>query len=195
VSVFRLRRRCVGSWFVLERWIAENPFRNARSPAQSDLDVVHGSTPKDVLQHHWDSWMTEADWKWIAERGINTVRIPVRVFNLTEKRPTTVSCPQIGYYHLCAMSPSIIKGTEFAPFGDIFEGAWRKITNAIETAHAFGIGVLLGACLCSSDNFLLYHLYYTRFACGSRGSKLGISFGHINAFHVFQAKAKHVPYN
>ena len=77
--MFKFKRRCVGSWFVLERWIAENPFQNARSPAQSDLDVVHGPAPKGVLQHHWDRWMTDADWKWIAERGINTVRIPVRV--------------------------------------------------------------------------------------------------------------------
>ncbi|THH12572.1 hypothetical protein EW146_g7570 [Bondarzewia mesenterica] len=45
-------------------------------PGQSDYDVTKGSFTKKVLEHHWDSWITEDDWKWISERGLNTVRIP-----------------------------------------------------------------------------------------------------------------------
>ena len=65
----------LGSWFVLERWISESPFRNARPPAQSDLDVAKGEGAKGILEQHWDTWITEDDW--LAEKGINTVRIPV----------------------------------------------------------------------------------------------------------------------
>jgi len=32
---------------------------------------------KHILEKHWDTWITEEDWAWMAERGINTVRIPV----------------------------------------------------------------------------------------------------------------------
>ena len=66
-----------GSWFVLERWITESPFQHALQPAQSDLDVARGINAKHILERHWDTWITEEDWAWISERGINTVRIPV----------------------------------------------------------------------------------------------------------------------
>lgn len=29
------------------------------------------------LEHHWDSWITEDDFRAIAGAGLNTVRIPV----------------------------------------------------------------------------------------------------------------------
>jgi len=66
-----------GSWFVLERWITEEPFRCAKAPAQSDLDIAQGTGAKEILEHHWDTWIQESDWEWIENRGINTVRIPV----------------------------------------------------------------------------------------------------------------------
>jgi len=66
-----------GSWFVLERWIADGPFRSAVQPAQSDLDVALGKDAKYILEDHWNNWITETDWKWIKERGFNAVRIPV----------------------------------------------------------------------------------------------------------------------
>ncbi len=69
----------IGSWFVLERWIADGPFRAARVPAKSDLDVASGSDAKSILEQHWDTWVTDQDWAWLAGHGINTVRIPVRL--------------------------------------------------------------------------------------------------------------------
>jgi len=68
----------LGSWFVLERWIVDSPFHSADGPAQSDLDVARGANAKGILERHWDTWITDSDWAWIAERGVNTVRIPVR---------------------------------------------------------------------------------------------------------------------
>lgn len=68
----------LGSWFTLERWICGAPFRQAQQPAQSDYDVARGSGAKEILEHHWDTWIVEEDWKWLSEHGINTVRIPVR---------------------------------------------------------------------------------------------------------------------
>ncbi|KAF8815625.1 glycoside hydrolase [Phlegmacium glaucopus] len=115
----------VGSWFVLERWITDSPFENAFQPAQSDLDVARGRNSKKILEKHWDTWITEEDWAWIAERGINTLRIP------------------IGYYHLCGADPSVLHGTDFQPFQEVYAGAWSRIVRAIETAHRYGIGVLL----------------------------------------------------
>ncbi|KAI0353871.1 glycoside hydrolase [Trametes cingulata] len=114
----------LGSWFVLERWICDSPFHDAVAPAQSDLDVAKGSHAKEVLERHWDTWIVEDDWAWLAERGINTVRIP------------------IGYYHICGVDPSVLEGTDFADLHGVFAGAWTRITNALATAHRYGIGVL-----------------------------------------------------
>ncbi|EAU85069.2 cytoplasmic protein [Coprinopsis cinerea okayama7 len=115
----------LGSWFVLERWITDSPFREAAAPAASDLDVAKGRNAKSILERHWDTWIQPADWDWIAARGINSVRIP------------------IGYYHVCGADRSILDGTDFWPFYDVYQGAWRRITNAILEANKRGITVQL----------------------------------------------------
>ncbi|KAI0628657.1 glycoside hydrolase [Trametes polyzona] len=115
----------LGSWFVQERWISDSPFRNAAAPAQSDLDIATGSDAKEILEHHWDTWITDADWAWLAEKGINTVRIP------------------IGYYHICGADPSVLDHTDFANLGPIFAGAWTRVLNAFVNAYRYGIGVLI----------------------------------------------------
>ena len=134
---------------MLERWITEQPFRLAHSPSKSDLDVARGSNPKTLLENHWDQWIGLQDWEWIASRGVNTVRIPVCLLYQRASHFIFKGYLKIGYYHLCGIHPSVIQGTEFAPFSDVFNGAWSRITNAIQTAHRFGIGVLLGRCPCS----------------------------------------------
>ncbi|KAJ7221934.1 glycoside hydrolase superfamily [Mycena rebaudengoi] len=60
-NVLKQRGVNLGSWFVLERWIAETPFRHALAPAQSDLDVARGLHAKEILEAHYDSWITESD--------------------------------------------------------------------------------------------------------------------------------------
>ena len=77
---------------MLERWIAETPFREAEAPAQSDLDVAKGANAKEILEQHWDTWITEADWAWLAEKGINTVRIPVSSYIDPHRLPQMWRC-------------------------------------------------------------------------------------------------------
>ncbi|KAI0322546.1 glycoside hydrolase [Amylostereum chailletii] len=115
----------LGSWFVLERWITDAPYRSAAHPGESDHDVARGENGKKILENHWDEWVKEEDWKWLSERGINTVRIP------------------IGFYHLCQADPSVLEGTDFSQMYEVFEGAWPRIVNAIASAQRYGIGVLI----------------------------------------------------
>ncbi|KAG6813861.1 hypothetical protein H0H92_006268 [Tricholoma furcatifolium] len=103
----------------------DQPYCFAKAPGQSDLDVARGSNAKETLERHWDTWITEDDWHWISELGINTVRIP------------------IGYYHLCGADRSVLSGTAFQDFESVFSGAWSRITKAIETANRYGLGVLI----------------------------------------------------
>jgi aryl-phospho-beta-D-glucosidase BglC (GH1 family) len=39
--------------------------------------------------------------------------------------------------------PDVLKGTDFAPYASVYEGAWPRILNAIETAGRYGLGVLV----------------------------------------------------
>ncbi|WRT65648.1 uncharacterized protein IL334_002593 [Kwoniella shivajii] len=127
-AVFRYRQQRginLGSWFALERWICPNVFRNAKQPGQSDFDVAGGKDPKRTLEEHWDTWITEDDFKWIKGKGFNSVRIP------------------IAYFHLCGPLPEVLKGTDYEPFHHIYEGAWGRIKRAVELAGSFGLGVLI----------------------------------------------------
>lgn len=126
--IYRFRKQRgvnLGSWFVLEPWISDVPFRSAHAPGQSDLDVARGANARLTLETHWDTWIKVEDWAWLVEKGINTVRVP------------------IGYYHLCGADPSVLTNTVFHDFEYVFTGAWARITRAIETASQHGIGVLL----------------------------------------------------
>ncbi|CAG7849291.1 Glucan 1,3-beta-glucosidase 3; AltName: Full=Exo-1,3-beta-glucanase 3 [Serendipita indica DSM 11827] len=127
-DVYRYRKQRgvnLGSWFVLERWITPSPFRNAAAPGQSDLHIAQGQDARKNLEEHWGSWINDEDWRWIIDHGYNSVRIPV------------------GYYHLCGVDASVIQNTDFAPYQNVFEGAWAFIDRAIQTAAKYHIGVLL----------------------------------------------------
>ena len=52
--------------------------------------------------------------------------------------------PKIGFYHVCGVDPSVLYGSDFAPYLHVFEGAWSRISKAIDTALHHGIGVLIG---------------------------------------------------
>ena len=72
---------------MLESWIADRPFREAHPPGQSDLDVARGTHARETLQDHWRNWIVESDWAWLAETGINTVRIPVSLLTFSHPSP------------------------------------------------------------------------------------------------------------
>jgi glucan 1,3-beta-glucosidase len=118
-----------GSWFTLEKWITPQPFTNAKNGGDADYDIAASDRSADdkrrALEHHWDSWLTEADFGWLASRGINTVRLP------------------ISFYHLAGLDRSLLKGTEFEPFADVYQGAWERIERAFGWADRHGLGVLV----------------------------------------------------
>ncbi|KLT45307.1 cytoplasm protein [Cutaneotrichosporon oleaginosum] len=115
----------LGSWFTTEDWLATELYKHALEPRGSDYDLARAPNAKALMEHHWDTWITDADWEWIRSRGFNSVRLP------------------IGYYHLAGVCPDVLKGTDYAPYAAVYEGAWPRILNAIETAGRYGLGVLV----------------------------------------------------
>lgn len=104
-------------------------FKCAASPAISEYDVASGwgGQAKSVLEKHWDSFITEADFAWLASVGINTVRLP------------------LGYWHI---GPEEEKGTWMAEtlyesVVGVYVGAWPRVLRAINWAARYNIGVLI----------------------------------------------------
>ncbi|KAI8099980.1 glycoside hydrolase superfamily [Halteromyces radiatus] len=68
----------LGNWLILERWMGSEVFDQAGSNAQDEwtfsANVPNAAT---LLQQHWDSWVTEDDFKTLASVKVNHIRIPV----------------------------------------------------------------------------------------------------------------------
>lgn len=67
----------LGSWFTTEDWLATQLYSHAADPKKSDFDLARANDAKQLMEHHWDTWVTEDDWNWIKQRGFNSVRLPV----------------------------------------------------------------------------------------------------------------------
>ncbi|ODV65429.1 hypothetical protein HYPBUDRAFT_150080 [Hyphopichia burtonii NRRL Y-1933] len=84
----------LGSWLVTEPFI--NPtLYNSTGPGDTPVDEYHltkklgKDQAKELLSKHWDTWITEDDFKKIKSFGLNMVRIPVGywAFELLEDDP------------------------------------------------------------------------------------------------------------
>ena len=68
----------LGGWLVLEKWMKESLFAGTSAEDETSWCVELGREEASRrLREHWDTWITEADFAWIAEHGFNAVRIPV----------------------------------------------------------------------------------------------------------------------
>lgn len=101
-------------------------FACASGQQLSELDIATGWNCTDnarmVLEHHWDTWINQSDFEYLASIGINTVRLP------------------IGYWSL---GPQFCEGTPFENVSDVYENSWPRVTRAISMAGQAGIGVLV----------------------------------------------------
>lgn len=92
----------------------------------SEIDIAYGwgstTAARAVLERHWDTFITEQDFQYLASIGINTVRIP------------------IGYWNL---GPDFCVGTPYEGAADVYQNSWPRIVRAINMASSAGIGILV----------------------------------------------------
>ncbi|KAI7888113.1 glycoside hydrolase superfamily [Mucor mucedo] len=68
----------LGNWLVLERWMDASIFEKHAPKAQDEWNFCKdASNPTQALKEHWNSWVTEEDFKQLAAIKANHVRIPV----------------------------------------------------------------------------------------------------------------------
>lgn len=128
-NVFRYRQQQgvnLGSWFVHEQWMTPSVFTCASGPQSAEIDIATGwgntTTAQAVLERHWDTFINQSDFQYLASIGINTVRLP------------------IGYWSL---GPVYCKDTPFEPVASVYTNSWSRVVRAINWAGEAGIGVLV----------------------------------------------------
>jgi len=68
----------LGNWLVLERWMDHTIFERYAPNAEDEWTFCqHASNPSQALQDHWNSFITEDDFKMLSGVHANHVRIPV----------------------------------------------------------------------------------------------------------------------
>ncbi len=73
----RIRGVNLGSWLVLEKWMVPSLFEGLAATDETTWCAELGAAAEARLRRHWDTFITEDDFAWLAARGINAVRIPL----------------------------------------------------------------------------------------------------------------------
>ena len=67
----------LGGWFVLEKWMTPSLFEGLDAVDETTFCLELGEKAETRLKKHWETFITEDDFKWIREVGLNSVRIPI----------------------------------------------------------------------------------------------------------------------
>ena len=73
----KMRGVNLGGWLVLEKWMTPSIFEGLEAVDETTYCVELGDKAEGMLKQHWDTFITRKDFVWLANIGINAVRIPV----------------------------------------------------------------------------------------------------------------------
>ncbi len=119
----RLRGVNLGGWLVLEKWMTPSLFAGLDATDETTWCAELGRDAPARLREHWNRWITRDDFAWLADVGINAVRLPV------------------GHWVLGAPYPHHSKyGRHRHPF---VEGGIEIVDRAMDWAGEFGLRVML----------------------------------------------------
>ncbi|ESK94612.1 glycoside hydrolase family 5 protein [Moniliophthora roreri MCA 2997] len=122
----KIRGVNLGGWFVLEPWITPSIFENTNDDTIVDEYTLglkrNNDETKKMLEDHWNTWITEDDFRQIAEAGLNHVRIP------------------FGYWSVPMTSRDTNENTSPSPY---IPGAWPYLLRALNWAAAHNVHVII----------------------------------------------------
>jgi len=87
LSTGKLRGVNLGGWLVLEKWMVPGVYRGTDAPDEYNLCLTLGDKAQERLDHHRETFITAADFKWIKNCGLNAVRMPVGYWALEAPKP------------------------------------------------------------------------------------------------------------
>ncbi len=78
----------LGGWLALEKWISPSVYAGTKAEDEFSLCQELGATEAAArLKRHRESWITADDFRWLAERGLNSVRLPINYGALGGESP------------------------------------------------------------------------------------------------------------
>lgn len=81
----------LGGWLALEKWISPDVYAGSQANDEYSLCTDLGKAKAaDQIKRHRDTWITAEDFKWIADHGLNAVRLPVG-YGVLEENPPFIS--------------------------------------------------------------------------------------------------------
>lgn len=75
----------LGGWLLLEKWITPSLFEGV--DAEDEYSFMKTPDAKERIDQHRREFITEEDFKWLANNGVNAVRIPVGYWILEDDEP------------------------------------------------------------------------------------------------------------
>ena len=83
-----IRGTNLGNWLVLEKWMKPDLFEATHTEDETWLSrKMEPEAFAELIKNHRDTYVTEDDFKFIAEQGLNTVRLPVPYFTFGDRPP------------------------------------------------------------------------------------------------------------
>ncbi len=77
-----------GNWLVLEKWMEPEMFAGVDAEDEVWLNrLMEPEERNERMKQHRDTYITEEDFEYVAERGVNLVRIPVPYFVFGDRPP------------------------------------------------------------------------------------------------------------
>ena len=85
----------LGGWLVLERWMTPSVF--AGTDATNEYELSQTVDGQARIQQHRQTFIQEADIKWLAQAGIRLLRLPIGYWALDDQPPYLSAKPQIDW--------------------------------------------------------------------------------------------------
>lgn len=83
----KIRGVNLGGWLVLEKWMTPSLFEGLKAVDETTFCQELGTKAEERLRRHWETFISEDDFKWLSQVGINCVRIPVGHWIFGDVRP------------------------------------------------------------------------------------------------------------
>ena len=91
----RIRGVNLSGWFILEPWVTPSLFAATGASNDGELQQVLGAVAyNERVREHYETFISEADFKRMSAMGLNAARIPLpwHVFGSQTDRESYISC-------------------------------------------------------------------------------------------------------
>ena len=95
MNIEKLRGVNLGGWLVIEKWMTPTLFAGTDAVDEYTFMQTLGADKK--IEHHRKTFITEADFTWLAKHDINAIRIPVGYWLFTGDTPFTATLPYLDW--------------------------------------------------------------------------------------------------